>query len=327
MLKPVKKASPTIGDVHVDRPLTDVSTAYVQDEARFVAPQVFPTIPVNHKSDLYYTYSKEDWLRRQSAKRAPATESKGTSREIGTDNYVADVWALHEDVDGQTEANQDPAIDMEADATAFVTHNLLMERENEWVQNFFIPGAWGNEGTPSTLWDVASSTPIVDIKQQKGNILRRTGFEPNVLVLGWDVWNALTEHPDIIDRIKGGATTGQPAIATRNLMAQLFEVDRIVVASAVETKTAAGAATQTVDFIAGKHALLAFSQPSPGLRRPTAGYIFAWRFVGASIAGVRTRRIPMPTLGEGARRVEVELAFDMKKVADDLAFLFTNAVS
>jgi len=50
---------PTLGDVHVNRPLTNISVAYSQEAAgvEFVAGRAFPAIPVENKSDLYWTNS------------------------------------------------------------------------------------------------------------------------------------------------------------------------------------------------------------------------------------------------------------------------------
>ena len=41
---------PTIGDVHVNRPLTTMSVGFVQDAKDFAAGQVFPGIPCTSKS-------------------------------------------------------------------------------------------------------------------------------------------------------------------------------------------------------------------------------------------------------------------------------------
>ena len=64
---------PTLGDVHVNRPLTNLSIGFVQDQSDFVAGQVFPSIPVNNRSDVYFVYNRGDFLRNNMQKRAPGT--------------------------------------------------------------------------------------------------------------------------------------------------------------------------------------------------------------------------------------------------------------
>ena len=65
--------NPTQSDLHVNVPLTNVSVAYMQDKAQFIADKVFPRVPVQKQSDLYWKYSKSDWRRTDAQKRAPGT--------------------------------------------------------------------------------------------------------------------------------------------------------------------------------------------------------------------------------------------------------------
>ena len=44
--------NPTASDVHVNRPLTNISIAYTQDASTFVADKVFPNIPVAKQSAI-----------------------------------------------------------------------------------------------------------------------------------------------------------------------------------------------------------------------------------------------------------------------------------
>ena len=95
------KAQPTVSDVHVNRPLTDLSVAFIQMAADFVADRVFPTVPVQKQSDLYFVYSREDWYRSQAERRAPGTESAGSGWDLSTDSYFAHKYAIHKDVSAQ----------------------------------------------------------------------------------------------------------------------------------------------------------------------------------------------------------------------------------
>ena len=56
-------AQPTGAILNIDRPLTNISLAYIQSADAFIADKIFPTVPVEARSDLYYTYTKNDWFR------------------------------------------------------------------------------------------------------------------------------------------------------------------------------------------------------------------------------------------------------------------------
>src|SRR5216684_2885175 len=98
---------PTLGDVHVDRPLTMMSVGFVQDQADFVSGNVFPPIPVTNKSDVYFKYNRGDFFRNNMQKRAPGTPAAAGGYKLATDTYVADVWALKKIIDDQIRANTD----------------------------------------------------------------------------------------------------------------------------------------------------------------------------------------------------------------------------
>jgi len=160
---------PTASDVHVNMPLTNVSVAWMQDQREFIADQVFPTVPVQNQSNRYYVYDRDNWFRAQAEKRAPASESAGSGFTIdNTPTYFADVFAFHKDVDDQIRANSDSVINIDRDATEFVTRDLMLKKELIWAATYFTTGVWtgsttGTDVTPGTLWDAGGSTPIEDI--------------------------------------------------------------------------------------------------------------------------------------------------------------------
>jgi hypothetical protein len=95
------------------------------------------------------------------------------------------------------------------------------------------------------------------------------------MAINRDVFSALIDHPDIQGRISGGATTSQPSIANLNLLAQIFELDEIVVGQAIVNSADEGQ-TDDHDFIVGKDALLVYRPPAPSVMVAAAGYRFSW---------------------------------------------------
>ena len=84
---------------------------------------------------------------------------------------------------------------------------------------------------------------------------------------------------------------------------------------------------ENTGFIMGKHALLCYSNPRAALKKPSAGYIFAWTGIqGAGAYGNRIVRLPMDMLGLGTERIEGEIAFDAKQICKDLGVFFKDIV-
>lgn len=323
---------PTQQQARVDKVLTNMSVAYFQEEANFIATKVFPLIPVKKQSDLYYTYNKGDFFRDDAKVRAGGTESAGGDYGMSTEPYYCRVHAFHKDVNEQDRANYDDVLDADADATEFVSSKMLIRRERIFAEKFFAPGVWTKEiegiatGTPNEnqvlRLDQAASDPIKIITNEAILMAGRTGFKPNTLVMTPGVFYSLKNHEDILDRIK----YTQKGVVTTDLLATLFEVENVYVSWAVVNDANEGE-DDNMNFMMGNHMLLCYVNPRPAMKKPSAGYTFAWTgYLGASAVGSRIVRIPMDILGLGTERIEGELAFDGKVIAQDLGVFFKDIV-
>lgn len=324
-------ANPTLSQVHVDAILTNTSLAYIQSADNFIASKVFPIVPVDKQSDLYFKYTKEDWFRDDAKVRADGAEAATAGYNLSTDNYFAHVYAVKKAIGDQLMANYDVPLDPLRDAARFTAQLILNRMEGEFVSSFIKTGVWGTDytgvsGTPSAgqfkQWsDLANSDPIQDIEDAKSDILSTTGFEANKLVLGYDVYKTLRNHPDIIDRVK---YTGNQVPDTAYL-AQLFGLDEVLVAKAVKN-TAAEGQTGAFGFTFGKAALLVHAASAPGILTPSAGYNFMWRGVSEGLGltvGTKQYRLEQ----NAATYVESQVGMDFKLVAADLGAYFASAVA
>jgi len=328
---------PTMQNAHIDRALTNTSVAYMQDANAFIADKVFPIVRVKRQSDVFYIYNKGDFMRDEAQVRGAGSESAGGDYGVEASTpYYCRKHAFHKDVTPEERANYDEPLDADTDATDFVTQKMLIRREMEWASKFFKSGIWGTEiegadtaadategaNKKVVYWNQATSNPIKDITDAGVEMAGGTAFKPNTLVLSPHAFNALKNHEDILDRIK----YTQRGIVTADLLATLFEVDNVYVAWGVVNSAAKGA-DDNVGFIMGKHALLCYSAPSPGLKKPSAGYIFAWSGLeGSGAYGNRIVRLPMDMLGLGTERIEGEIAFDAKQICKDLGTFFKDIV-
>ena len=328
--------NPNLPQVHVDRPLVNMSVAYIQSQDDFICGKVFPYVPVDKKSDRYFVYTKDDWFRDDAQLRAPNTESAGGGYDLdNTPTYSCLVYAYHKDIDEQEEANSDAPLNPERDATRFVARKLLLRQEIQWVSDFFATGKWTGSSTAtditvSPLWGDPTSTPIEDIQVEAAAILTGTGFDPNTLVLGFQVYQKLIRHPDVIDLIKYGAGPGNPAIANEAALAKIFSVERVLVSKSVKNTApkTPGSTTFTGALTAGKNALLCYVNPAPSIMEPSAGYVFMWKGISRGLGTtIASYKIPMPWLGLETHRIESEIAFADKLVGADLGSFISAAVA
>lgn len=337
--------NPTAGDVHVNRPLTQISIAHMQAATGFVADRVFPNIPVAKQSDRYFKYDRSDFARNQFQVRAPGTESAGGGWKLdNTPTYFAKKWSLHKDIDDETRANQDDPIQMDRDSTLWLSQQAMIAREVTWAAAYFTTGLWtgwtgsatdvtgvaASPGTNDVLqWNDASSTPIEDVRAKGDQIHLRSFVRPNKLVCGRQVWTKLADHPDLVDRIKYSSGNNSPAILSRQAAAALFELDELMVMDGVQVTSAENPAfetSMTAAFIGGKSALLVYANPTPSVLQPSAGYTFSWTgLLGAGAMGGRIKTFRMDALGSD--RVEMDMAYDQKLVCSDAGVFFGSIVA
>jgi hypothetical protein len=330
----IRKQQPTQSDVHVDRPLTNISIAFLQKAEMFIADRVFPNIPVSKQSDKYFTFPRGMFNRDEMAKRADCTEAAVVGYTVSTDSYYADVWALAHQIGDQRRANSDSPLQPDREAVELLSHKAMIRRERAWAADYFVTGVWTNEragvasgptGSQFLRWDVSGSDPVGIVEAAKTTMLNSTGFEPNTLVLSRAVWAALRNHADLKDRVKYTGSNQVPGVVNLQALAQVMDVERILVAKAIHNSAVEGAA-DSHGAIMGKNALLAYVAPSPGLMTPSAGYTFSWTgLLGSGAQGQRITRLRDDK--KKCDHVEIEMAFDQKLVSADLGFFFLDAVS
>ena len=254
-------------NVHKDQILSNISIMY--RNAAYVGTELMPIVPVKKKSDIYYMYdSIADRFRIPKTLRAPKTESRTVDWKVTTDGYNCDEHALNDLIDDIERDNADKPLNLEVDTVEFLTDILQLGLEMR-IKDILEANLSAN--APSVKWDVYTdgSDPIGDIETGKNAIHAVIFKEPNVLLLGKAVYDKLKHHPNILDRIK----YVQKGVVTPELMASVFEVEKVIVGKA-GYNTAKEGKTAVYDYLWGKNAILAYVEPKPGIKKFSLGYTF-----------------------------------------------------
>lgn len=344
---PVQMKNPAV--LHTNRPLDMMSVAYIQSQDDFIADLVFRNIPVDKQSDLYYQWPKGTWFRTDVQPRSPGANPPRISWKPLRKTYLAENWEVAHDIFDEERVNADNEFDLDSIGVDLLTQQHLIHREMEWAKKFYVPGVWARErdgvttgptGTQFLRWNDASSDPMKMLQLEVLLMKEATGIRPNTLVISPYIEVELTNHPLILERIKytgvakatGIATPGAGTTTFRQMLAELFNVPRILVAEAVVNSAsemdddAPPVGATGMHYIFGKSALLCYAAPNPGKRVPSAGYTFSWRgLTGASNMGMKLTKAR-----EDVARKDViimEQAFDQKVIAPDLGVFLTNVIT
>ena len=319
--------------------LSNMALAYFQSDANSFAKTMFPICPVTLSSDNYYIFDKEDLLR-DNWHRKPAygkVDPAVLSEHIETYACQVDQMIMGIDQIRQTDLTRrmgPRTADPKQQRTKTMAGQANIHQDRIFANKYFKSGVWKQEfsGVDTTTptdkqfikFSNGNSDPVAFVDEKKTAIHGETGRMPNRLALGVNVFNALKKHPAILERVKYGGSTANPASVTLNVLAQLFEVDRVTVPLSIMNKAELGQEAD-MEYIGDPNAfLLAYATDTPSIEEPSAGYIFTWDMLGnGNIFPV------LNYLGENGTHsefIEGLMAMDMKKTADDLAMFFKDAV-
>jgi len=199
-------ANPTVRSVHIDAPMSRISVAYRNPS--YLAEQIFPVVPVNNQSDKYFVFDKASWFRNEAAVRAPGTRGPEVDYSVSSSTYACTPVSATKTVPDEMVRNADTPLAPRREASEFVTDKVLMYLEYDVATNCInadsVWSASGSNGTStgSLYWSNDLSDPIEHVNVAKDTIVKNIGREPNVMVMGRDVYRAIINHPDMLDKVK-----------------------------------------------------------------------------------------------------------------------------
>ena len=319
--------------------LTNLSMAYFQDAKRYVAKSIFPICPVQLSSGKFFTFSKADLLRDNVSRKPQFGKVQPAQMGQSEQSYSCYVDQVIVGIDQISRLNYErmraPGVaDPRKAKVKFIAEQMNLHQDIVFAQNFFKTGVWQNEWKGGTTYDTANKTfikfsddncdPIKLFDDLCTEIERETGRRPNRLGLGKETYNALKNNPVIVERVKFGGSSPNPATVNEKVLAELFGLEQVKVLSPIYNKAAFGQEAE-MDFICDpKAAILAYATNTPAIDEPSAGYIFTWDMLGNGNY--------MPTQqfdgepGTHSEFIEGLFSADMRKTADDLAIFLTECV-
>jgi hypothetical protein len=258
----------------IDPVLTQVATGYKQPN--LIGGGLFPQVNVALRAGKIISFGKEDFMQYSGAVRAPGANTQRVQYGYSSNNFSLVDYSLEgavpieiyqegiEGANGWTIDHMKLAI--------YKTQRILANRLE--IAQATLATTSGNFGSQTAALSGTSrwsdftsgvSDPINDIEVAKEAVRAAIGIRPNTVVMGAAVWAKLKQHPKIVDRMK---YTGRD-VATTEIVAALFGVDRVLVGDAV-VATDAGVFSD----IWGKNVVVAYTETAglADMGTPTFGY-------------------------------------------------------
>lgn len=263
----------------IDPVLTSIAQGY--KNADFVGAALFPTVPVPARGGKIIQFGKEDFMLYNTG-RSPGQNTKRVSFGHQGSPYVLESHSLEGQLPIETmqEAQAVPGIDMSTN-TINATQNIIALRlEKQQADTARNAAAYGasNKITLSgtSQWSDTSgvSDPVAVIEVGKEAVRKKIGKRANTAVIGAVVFAALKQHPKVIDRMK---YTGRD-VATPELLAQLFGLDKVYVGDAVFADDAGN-----FTDVWGKDVVLAYTEKGTVQEKGKPSYGYTYQLEGYAV--------------------------------------------
>lgn len=260
----------------VDPILTSVVRGF--KHAAYVGDRLFPTVNVNVSGGQVLEFDK-DSFKLLAIRRAPGTSTaviewgyKGKPFSLVQDSLNAVVPREH-----LRDAAAVPGIDLARGAVTRVMRSILLSLEVEQATlattaaNYASTNKLALSGT--SKWSDAAGKPVDDIEAAREAIRSQCGIYPNVCVMSPKSYIAARNNPSILGRVLYGGNPATPAQVTKQALADLFNVDEVIVGEGVYVNNAGA----SVD-IWGNNVVLAYVPNTHGSvadgGEPSYGYTY-----------------------------------------------------
>lgn len=305
-------------DVHIDAPLANVLINY--RPMGFIADQIWPVVPVTKQSDVIPKIEKAARYRREETIRSPGSEPKYIHFDVSSDTYFAVNRALGTFLTREELANADQAWNTRQVRGELVMDILMLDYEIRVAAAATATTNVGSNFTPGSLWsDWENSNALKDIQTAIDVCEDLSGYQPNRIVFGKGAWRNFKHNKYVRGALvaQGGEMAGTPMLVRPNQVAQLFEVEQVLIGGTFYN-TSAEDASASLSMIWGNHAVVYYAPSSPSKERPSWGYSFRWNVPGLPNLTVRT--FPFDDK-KGRQDVHVHLFQDEKVIDTTLAVL------
>jgi hypothetical protein len=310
---------PEAQQVHIDAALTNLSVAYRNND--FIAELIAPQVPVRKQSDRYYIYdSDREAMRLTEDLRSPGSLAQEVDFTLSSDSYYCEDHALAGAVPDEERENADPVIQPDIDRTEYLTERILLNQEVAMELALRTASGMGETAVDSgSNWAATGSDPVADIQAARLAVFAASQRRANVMVVPYAVYETLRNNEAVVDRVKysGGG------IISTDIMAQLFDVDRVIVPKCFVNVSAKGQAA-AVEPLWGTNVYLLHVAERPGLKQVTVANTFVWNGMPGSVNGTVVER--WRDHGRKADMIRVQKYYDIKIIAPGAGHRITGTM-
>ncbi len=233
--------------------LTAIAIAY--KNAKLISDSVLPRVPVGKRDFKYTVYPKEEVYTLPESRvgrrgKVNQVSFSGKEETASVEDFGLEDPIPQDDIDNAPDG-QDPR----GHSVEWLKNLIDLGREKRTADLVFNAATYGTNNkmalSGSDMFSDPTSHPIAVIMDVLDSMLMRA----NTMTIGRIAFSKLAQHPEIIKAVFGNA--GDSGIATRTQIAQLFELDEILVGESF-VNTAKKGQDVVVERVWGNHLSLTY---------------------------------------------------------------------
>lgn len=262
-----------LGLQQINPGLSNLSVKFANDRAGYLVTK-FPTVQVAHETDIYYVYGRESFQIPETirANKAPANRSEHI---LSTATYALDRHSLDDIVTDRERRNANVGLNPDVDTMEHLTDQILGRMELNAASTIFTTATSFDSTaslTSTMYWSLVTTTTDVigNVETATSVIMKAAGRRANTLVMGEQTFRYVKNQPNVIERIK----YSERGIITTDILSAVFDIQNILVGSAVYDQGVEGQAVPSTTFIWNGKIAAMYLEPSAKLKSPSALYNF-----------------------------------------------------
>ena len=261
------------------------------EKSGYIATQVFPVVDVISQAGNFGKIPIEQLLQQRETRRAPGSGYSRGNWTFDKATYATEEHGAEEPVDDREAKMYAEYFQAEQISTLRAFSAVLRNAEARVADAVFNATTWNGAALTTGItheWDDATNcVPVTDVEAAVQKIYDNSGLWANALIINRKVFRNLRNSAQIIDRInsEGAGNPSKASDVTAAMLAQVFDLEHIIVAGTSKNNAKEGQAALPVQIWSGEYAMVCKIATSVDMREPCIGRTFHWSDDGSSIGG------------------------------------------
>lgn len=277
----------------------DIAESFVEFDVAanmggFIGTRVFRTVEgLRSQAGTFGKIPIEQLLQNRDTRRSPGSGYSRGNWKFETATYACEEHGAEEPVDDRLRQMYAEYFDAETIAGLRARSAVMVNAEQRIADAVFNATTWTGGSLTTAItneWDKNHATdavPIDDVEAAVSKVYDASGLWPNALIINRKVFRNLRNLDQIIERInsEGAGNASKPSDITVQMLAQVFDLDYVIVAGGTKNTANEGQAVSPAQIWSSEYAMVCNIATTNDFAEPCIGRTFHWSADGSSIGG------------------------------------------